>query len=162
MGLWLTIKCVQIRQQRKEDLERHVSEVNMLLRRANGDPSDADNDSNASDEEEEWEGFADPIVPEEINREEEYIDEDKYTTVTIESVGISKEGFEKAGGEKKDEKDGEDEKKKKRVWTVEKPKRTRPTVKKKKFRYESPADRKAARMKIGAKNRAAAEARKGK
>ncbi|KAF2710509.1 hypothetical protein K504DRAFT_481570 [Pleomassaria siparia CBS 279.74] len=149
----------ELRQQRKEDLERHVAEVNMLLRRANGDLSEGGEDAE-SEEEEEWQGFADPIVPEEIDREEEYIDEDKYTTVTIESVGISKDGFEKVGGEKKKEDDAEEQKKQKRVWTIEKPKTKRPTAKKKKFRYESPADRKAARMKIGAKNRASAQARK--
>jgi ribosomal RNA-processing protein 17 len=144
---------LQIRQQRKEDLEKHVSEVNMLLRRAAGEATDVEDSS-----ESEFEGFPDPVIPEEVNREEEYIDEDKYTTVTIESVGISKDGFEKPG-EKKEVVEGP--KKEKRVWTKEKPKSARPTVKKKKFRYESPADRKAARQKIGAKNRAAAAARKG-
>lgn len=126
----------------------------MLLRRAAGEATDVEDSS-----ESEFEGFPDPVIPEEVDREEEYIDEDKYTTVTIESVGISKDGFEKAGGEKKEV--AEAPKKEKRVWTKEKPKSNRPTTKKKKFRYESPADRKAARQKIGAKNRAAAAARKG-
>lgn len=156
-----------MRRQRKEDLEKHVSEVNALLRKAAGEPSEeSGSDEESEDEEAEFEGFGDE-QPEEINREDDYIDEDKYTTVTIESVGISKDGFEKAGGggggeeeDKQEKKDGEE--KKKRVWTKERPKSDRPKKRKKKFRYESKAERKATRMKQGAKKRAQAAARKEK
>jgi ribosomal RNA-processing protein 17 len=100
-----------------------------------------------------------------VNQEDEYIDEDKYTTVTIESVGISRDGFEKAGVDEggdadQDKENGVDGGRNKRVWTKEKPKTNRPTIRKKKFRYESKADRKTTRMKQGAKNRAQAQARK--
>lgn len=157
-----------MRQQRKVDLEKHVSEVNALLRKANGDLSEAEEASSDASDVEAFEGFDETPQIEEINREDEYIDEDKYTTVTIESVGISKEGFEKAGGnEEGDKENGEGERgafaDKKRVWTKEKPKSDRPKKKKKvKFRYESKAERKVTRMKQGAKNRAEAMKRKGK
>lgn len=127
------------------------------------------------EDEDAFEGFDEP-EPEIVNREEEYIDEDKYTTVTIESVGISREGFEKAGEDKEEEggdkendveiegKNGTgDSDGKKRVWTKEKPKTDRPKKKKKqKFRYESKAERKITRAKEGAKKRKQAEARKNK
>jgi ribosomal RNA-processing protein 17 len=160
----------QLRQKRKEDLEKHVSEVNMLLRKANPDLSDLEGHSSDSDGGD-WDGFEDSadtaaaIGPAPINREDEYIDEDKYTTVTIESVGISKDGFEKTGAEKdKEDKENEEEnEKKKRAWTKERPKVDRPKKRKKqKFRYETKAERKVTRMKQGAKNRSQAAARKSK
>jgi len=154
-----------MREQRKLDLERHVTEVKTLMRRANGEDVVSESESAS---EEEFEGFPDPVI-EEVDREEEYIDEDKYTTVTVEAVGISKDGFEKAGKvENRDgdregkEHEGEGSKEKKRVWTVERPKTKKTGFKKKKFRYESPAERKAARAKVSAKKKKAAEARKGK
>jgi ribosomal RNA-processing protein 17 len=121
-------------------------------------------------EDEEFTGFDEPPPQqlEEIDREDEYIDEDKYTTVTVESVAISKEGFEKTksggkeGGEGDNkENDGEREAKK-RVWTKERPKTDRPKKRKKKFRYETKAERKETRMKQGARNRKEAAARKAK
>jgi ribosomal RNA-processing protein 17 len=155
---------------RKEQLEEHVSGINALLRKANGDVGEDGDTDDAEDgtDEDEFSGFDGP-QPEEVDREDEYIDEDKYTTVTIESVGISKEGFEKAGGgdedagEGKDKGSGQDKhgKKTKRVWTKEWPKSDRPKKRKVKFRYENKADRKATRMKQDAKKRAQASARKG-
>jgi ribosomal RNA-processing protein 17 len=154
-----------MRQQRKIDLEKHVNEVNLLMRKAAGEATPSD----SSDSEGEFEGFDDdepasaaPVI-EEINREDEYIDEDKYTTVTIEGVNITKEGFESAKDKESEKKAGEvDGEGKKRVWTKEKPKSSAPKKRKKKFRYEAPAERKAARMKQGAKNKAKAQARRGK
>ncbi|KAF2832089.1 hypothetical protein CC86DRAFT_442480 [Ophiobolus disseminans] len=169
----------ELRQQRKVDLEQHVEEVNRLVKQANGDiPGlvDSSDDDSASDAEEEFSGFADP---EPINQEDEYIDEDKYTTVTIESVGISRAGFlkpddtdpdadahaaKRAAAEAEAEEDLVADKTKgghevkrdangKRIWTKERPKTEWPKKKKKKFRYESKADRKVTRMKEGAKKR---------
>jgi ribosomal RNA-processing protein 17 len=139
-------------------LEKHVNEVNSLLRKARS-PSPS-----SSSEKEEFTGFDSPQpqpqpLPEAIDREDEYIDEDKYTTVTIESVGIGKEGFEKVDDEKED---AEEKKEEEGRWPKEKTKIVRPKkIKKPKFRYESKAERKTTRMKQGAKNRAAAQARKG-
>lgn len=165
----------QMRKQRREDLEKHVSEVNRLVKQANGDLSeDAASEESGSEAGAEWNGFQDApaLEPEVIDQEEEYVDEDKYTTVTIETVGISKHGFEKKGGEA-DEGEGENaggdresgeegDGSKKRVWTKEKPKSDRPKKKKQKFRYESKADRKAERVKQGIKKKKMAQARKGK
>lgn len=143
-----------------------MEEVNRLVKQANGDlPGIGEMSDDDGDDDEEFTGFQEP---EPINQEDEYIDEDKYTTVTIESVGISKAGFSKPGededgkgedgggdGEKKDG-DGKPEK---RVWTKAWPKSDKPKKKKVKFRYETKAERKAERMKIGAKKKKQREAR---
>lgn len=153
---------------RKEQLEEHVSGINDILRKARGeeDGQGGSDDAEGGSEEDVFNGFDDAQTGE-IDREDEYIDEDKYTTVTIESIGISKEGFEKAGagdeeadGNVKENGEGE-QTKTKRVWTKERPKTNRPKKKKTKFRYESKADRKMTRMTQGAKKRAQASARKG-
>jgi ribosomal RNA-processing protein 17 len=96
--------------------------------------------------------------------------------VTIESVGISRSGFSRPGdtadidaedlkkvvAESKEAdaavgKEGKREIQRdengKRIWTKERPKTEWPKKKKKKFRYESKADRKVTRYKEGAKKR---------
>jgi ribosomal RNA-processing protein 17 len=152
---------MQMRKQRKEDLERHVSEVNRLVRQANGEISGDEDTSGVEDaEKEDSNGIVAPpeLLP--IDQEDEYIDEDKYTTVTIESVGISKRGFEKSGGGNSgEEDDGEGGEKKKKVWTKEKPKSAKPKKKKIKFRYETKAERKAERVKQGVKKKKMRESR---
>jgi ribosomal RNA-processing protein 17 len=171
---------VQLREQRKVDLEKHVEEVNRLVKQANGDMSEAGETSGGDDDDNEEEEFTGFQEPEPINQEDEYIDEDKYTTVTIESVGISKAGFsrpgedeqrdtkkggkEGEGGEKKGEGEAEAEAEgKKRVWTKAWPKNNdKPKKKKKKFRYETKTERKAERMKQGMKKRKQKEARTSK
>lgn len=163
----------ELRQQRKVDLEKHVEEVNRLVKQANGNISglghmsadeDSSNDDDDNDEEEE-EPFQEP---EPINQEDEYVDEDKYTTVTIESVGISKAGFSRPGDEDEDGKQkgddggGGEKKPEKRVWTKAWPKTDKPKKKKIKFRYETKLERKAERMKQGAKKKKQREARESK
>jgi ribosomal RNA-processing protein 17 len=117
------------------------------------------------DDEDGWNGIPDePVEP--VDHEAEYIDEDKYTTVTVEAVDVSKEGLQRTLGE--DEEDEEtignrkkaeaaaalkEEESKKKVW----PKKER----KKKFRYESKAERKFTRGKQKAGNKAKADARRG-
>lgn len=139
------------------------------MKTANGNVTDEqtiENEDGAEDEE--WEGIEQE--PEPIDHEEEYIDEDKYTTVTVESVGIAKHGFRKISEDGVTEEDNEsgeelerkEEGKNKKNWTKEKPKSDRPKKKKKKFRYESKADRKITRLKERSKGRKAALARKGK
>ncbi|KAL1591591.1 hypothetical protein SLS60_011841 [Paraconiothyrium brasiliense] len=149
----------EIRKQRKEDLEKHVEEVNRLVRQANGDLSEGSGEDEGP-ENEEWSGIAEPAVPTpsttDINEEEEFVDEDKFTTVTIESVGISKHGFEKRGGDE----EADEAKKDKRVWTKEPPKSNKPKKKKIKFRYETKTERKAERVKQGLKKKKLAAKRK--
>jgi ribosomal RNA-processing protein 17 len=119
----------------------------------------------------EWSGIPDPPPPpisRDVNHEEEYIDEEKYTTVTVEALDVSKEGIYKASKgedhsyeptnveetESVDKKDGAT----KKAWTRNKPKSH--VAKTKKFRYESKAERKVTRLKEKSGNRKKAKARK--
>ena len=107
----------------------------------------------------EWRGIEDdPVEVEVVDHEEEYIDEDKYTTVTVEAVGVSKEGLKKVvaeddESEKEYAKPFEKDEKGKKVW----PKK----VRKKKFTYESRAERKFTKAKQKAGNKSRADARRG-
>lgn len=146
---------MQLREERKQELEEHVEAVNRALREVR-DPGVLGGES----EEDSWEGIADEVpVVEAVDHEEEYLDEDKYTTVTVEAVDISKDGFSKSRGEYSEESDKEapasveKEEKPKKVWPKKAPK--------KKFRYESKAERKVTRGKQKAGNKAKADARRG-
>lgn len=139
-----------MREERKQELEEHVEAVNALLKDARS----------SGEEEDEWGGIEDnEAVVEPVDHEEEYIDEDRYTTVTVEAVDVSKEGIVKIGEEEsenevseEDTKPAEKEASGRKVW----PKKPR----KKKFRYESKADRKVTRGKQKAGNKARADARR--
>ena len=96
--------------------------------------------------------------------DEEYVDEDKYTTVTVEAM----EDFDPASqsdeepdvqsqGEQKGH--GETKPRKKRTWSKD---GKNAKAKKKKFRYESKAERQVTRQKQKSKNHAAKVRRKGK
>ena len=97
-----------------------------------------------------------------IDEEEEYIDEERYTTVTVEAVNVDRDGMHKPSAradEQKAEKAARD--KKEQEEQAEKAeegseKRTKewPKKKKKKFRYESKDDRRATVRKERAKNAA--------
>lgn len=124
--------------------------------------SDAEDD----EAEQEWDGIAEEAPkPDGVD---EYVDEDKFTTVTIETMDDDPRKWN--GGEDEEEvtvvKEGEEgvdgADGKKRVWTKEKPKKkSGPKERKKKFRYESKAERQQTRAKQRSKNAAAAKARKG-
>jgi len=145
-----------LREERKEELEEHVAAVNSALEEA-GIIGVGEEDEDA------WGGIEDEnkeAAPEVLDHEEEYVDEDRYTTVTIEAVDVSKEGLKKVGEDDEESDQApelvtaegkEDDGKKK--W----PKKPR----KKKFRYESKAERKFTRGKQKAGNKARADARKG-
>lgn len=152
-----------------------MQEVNALLRKANEDlegGSDDGGEGDASDEgeaKEEWDGFDEPPA---VHRADEYIDEDKYTTVTVESVDVSKDGFHRAGDERasgnppgeqpsrKAATNSREPTSKRRVWTKEKPVNAKPKKKQKKFRYEGKAERKVTSTKERLKNRDQAKARR--
>ncbi|KAF2499196.1 hypothetical protein BU16DRAFT_578812 [Lophium mytilinum] len=152
-----------IRQQRKDDLERHVNEVNALLKKASGDMSEGGEETDDDENEDEWEGIAEELPPP-IDREEEYIDEDKYTSVTVESVDISKSGFskpeEEGGTQEVGDAASKDAESKKRVWTKDNPHKDKPKKRKVKFRYETKSERKVTRFKERSKNRSQAKARR--
>jgi ribosomal RNA-processing protein 17 len=144
-----------LREERKQELEEHVEAVNAILKEVNGVDSDEDDEGA-------WNGFEDEKAPVEVlDHEEEYVDEDRYTTVTVEAVDVSKEGLQKVVDE--DDSDAEaptlveakddkaDDGKKK--W----PKKPR----KKKLRYESKVERKLTRAKQKSNNNKRADARKG-
>lgn len=108
--------------------------------------------------EDEWDGLSDNgAVEAPIDLEEEYIDEDRYTTVTVEAVSVDRDGLHKPLPEpesdpeedaaKLDKQEGErTEEMSKRQATKEKPKK-----KKKPFRYESKFDRQLTERKQRAK-----------
>lgn len=177
----------ELRKQRKEDLERHVSEVKAAMRQMNPDlatsSSDEDDDDDDDDgqegEDAEWNGIQDEQADAVVDREDEYVDEDKYTTVTVETVDVGRGGLTKRKAPDDDDDDedeasgdgesgGEEQQKGaaaaaartkdgKRAWTKEKPKTDKPKKKKKKFRYESKCDRKVTQAKVKAKKRAQGE-----
>lgn len=116
-----------------------------------------------------WNGIGD--VEEETDREEEYVDEDRFTTVTVEAVDVSRDGISKAVQEEdvedsedpeignrpstngvKEAQDGKSRRAKEKPSGVKK--------KKKKFRYESKAERKITRHKEKSGNKKQAIARK--
>ena len=145
-----------------------------MIKEANGasDPSEEEYE----DQEEPWDGIKedhDPLV----DHEDEYMDEDRFTTVTVEAVDVSKHGLEKAIPDEDGESMVSDTQKShaeyqqatvsqgrkgsedgKRVWTKKPPNGAR--KRKKKFRYETKAERKATRYKERAGNKVKARARK--
>lgn len=165
------IEQSQIRDERKADLEMHVKEVNALLSKPNGNTmSGTDSDEEDQDIVEVYEGLEDPIPV--VDHEDEYVDEDKYTTVTVEEVDISRHGLSKARKAVEDGNAGHvaageppepDTKLRpgaRRKAAPDKDKLKRPK-KKRNFRYESKVDRKVSYLKVKAKNAKAAKARKG-
>ena len=157
--------------------------VNSMMRNAGRVASDSNEEEEEEEkedyeaEEEQWDGIKDNQNPP-VDHEDEYMDEDRFTTVTVEAVHISKDGLQKAVQEEEDGSDVADtnrsdmeppestasqgrtgSEKGKRVWTKEPP--SGPRKKRKKFRYESKAERKATRYKEKSGNKAKARARKG-
>jgi ribosomal RNA-processing protein 17 len=152
----------QLREERRQELEAHIEAVNALLAEAKTPDIDDSDDS----EHETWNGILDSHLIEPIDHEAEYIDEDRYTTVTVEAVDVSKEGLHRVvkDTDTKEEESSSDPKTptdtaerktgaSRKIW----PKKTR----KKKFRYESKAERKATRGKQKAGNKVKADARRG-
>lgn len=166
-----------MREERKADLEKHVEMVNALLRKANDGFLESEDEEREDGfaENEEWGGIDELPV---INHEDEYIDEGKYTSVTVEAIDISRDGLRileednrqgsDADANEDKEVNGDTNKitksaperdaKGKRIWTKEKP--DKPKKKKKKFRYENKAERKATRFKERSGNKAKARARR--
>jgi ribosomal RNA-processing protein 17 len=145
----MLILFLQLREERRQAVEEHVQAVTQILREAEaagteGKPEDGGSDSD------EWNGLDDGddnVVPEEpIDMEEEYIDEDRYTTVTVEAVSVDRDGLHKPGAHSKDEEeDGsapKDTNEEEKTETASDDKKTWPKKKKKKvFRYETKQER---------------------
>ncbi|KAH7318757.1 nucleolar protein 12-domain-containing protein [Stachybotrys elegans] len=139
-----------IREERRREVEEHVQNVNKMLREAGAAVPDLEEESSEEEEAEEWAGFPDRPELEIIDHEEEYIDEDRYTTVTVESVSVSRDGLSKpeVPGENSDS----EEKAVAATEAKEDSKPTRPKKKKKKFRYESRIERQLSNVRQKAKN----------
>lgn len=145
---------IQMREERKAEYQRafeeHRRQMDLLKKEDEGSE-----DSESDDEAEEWEGIAEPPP---VDYEAEYIDEDKYTTVTVEEMDSSREGLLKYGNEgesdgrseqeegKQTQKTPETDAGSKAAATKKKPQNDK-TKKKKKFRYESKEDRKVGHAK---------------
>ncbi|CCU77086.1 unnamed protein product [Blumeria hordei] len=137
----------KLRDSRKQELEEHVNTVNAML-------GDMESANNLTDNESTWDGISDTNSPVSMSVDhfEEYVDEERYTTVTIESVDVSRSGLIKPVNATKAEviKPGPT------PQTIEKTgKNPWPKKAKKKFRYETKAERKMtrAKMQVGKKKR---------
>jgi ribosomal RNA-processing protein 17 len=135
--------------------------VNAELRKQNPDLSSSEDEEDG----EEWKGVEDAVEQVEApqQEEEDFVDEDKFTTVTVEPM----DDFHEAVNGAEDDDGGVD----KRHGNGDAPVvRTKVTSKggdgqkkkKRKFRYESKAERAATRHKQKSKNHAAKVRRKGK
>lgn len=129
-----------------------------------------DGDSSGADEAdgEEWKGVdhevgSTAMEAEALPEDEEYVDEDKYTTVTVEPMGESDhDDHEHTDEEKAAAVSAPSNQavvtKKKRPWAKDGD--TKAKVRKKKFRYESKAERAVTRQKQKTRSRKAANARR--
>jgi ribosomal RNA-processing protein 17 len=151
----------QLREERKKELEEHVDAVNNILIEAGTigfkDESEEDGDG--------WNGIQDDEPLEPIDHEAEYIDEDRYTTVTVEAVDVTKEGLQRVADEDDSNDEEAEEQRKQKAAEVDAGSSTKKVwpkkEKKKQFRYESKAERKVTRGKQKASNKSKANARRG-
>ena len=155
-----------MRDERKADLERHVEAVNAGMRGIGPGQDEEESGTEASGERErDWDGMPEVL---DVNREEEYVDEDKFTTVTVEAVDVGWDGLHKVHdddeGEEEDrgmaERERGGERTGKRLWTKEPPLAAGRKKKKKKFKYESKAERKVTRRKERMGSKAQAKMRR--
>ncbi|KAI9809707.1 MAG: hypothetical protein M1825_000139 [Sarcosagium campestre] len=164
----------KLREDRKAEAQSHVEAVNALVKQANGlTPGDSDDPESEEGGSTEWEGIDDSVCATEVNREEQYIDEDRFTSVTVEAVKVSREGLHNLVDD--DETPGKDVERPSRVNGAKRgadikegdkrqypnqSKSLKPKKKRKKFRYENKAERKVTRAKERAGNSAKARERR--
>ncbi|KAF4455226.1 nucleolar protein 12 [Fusarium austroafricanum] len=128
----------QIREERKREVEEHVQTVNRLLQESEAAGA-VEQESDEGDEE--WDGIPDQPELDIVDHQEEYIDEDRYTTVTVESVSVTRDGLHKPQVDEDNEEDKKEEENKDEK--TEKSRRE-PKKKKKKFRYDTKFERQLA------------------
>lgn len=148
-----------MREERKRDVEDHVETVNRMLRESGAITSELEQNEEGDEEADEWTGCQDQPDIELVDHEEEYIDEDRYTTVTVESVSVSRDGLEKpeVATDKAEDKGAEkhgDETAEGHNTSSEKPRKPR----KKKFRYETKFERQLTERKQKAQGRSRGKA----
>ncbi|OJD17771.1 hypothetical protein AJ78_02180 [Emergomyces pasteurianus Ep9510] len=103
----------RIREERRAEFERAIAENRTVMQEisraaacgsgSDGEDDDEEQENNNMDEE--WEGITEPPP---IDYEAEYIDEDKYTTVTVEELDASREGFRRRADKELDKGDDEE------------------------------------------------------
>ncbi|KAL5340543.1 nucleolar protein 12-domain-containing protein [Aspergillus crustosus] len=155
----------RMREERNADFEHALEEHKRQLKRLKEMDDSGDDSNHASGDEggdEEWDGIAEPPA---VDYEAEYVDEDKYTTVTVEEMDPSKEGLLQSDDDSSDEQPKEQPAEDAKSTKPEKPKKqsdNKLKKKKKKFRYESKDERKVTRLKERMSNHKKAQARKEK
>lgn len=150
---------------------KHVEAVNAAVRQAEKGFREDDDSSEEKEEQEPFNGIDEPVA---VDHEDDYLDEDKHTVVTVEAVDVSHEGLEKRQ-EGSDEEDDDPTESKgpsgklssghaeagRKDHRVNQNLKKQPK-KKQKFRYESKAERKVTRMKERSGGKAKAKERRGK
>ncbi|KAL8767525.1 MAG: hypothetical protein Q9203_006073 [Teloschistes exilis] len=157
------------RENRKAELQEHVNAVNAAVKAAEevvGEHADSDSS---------WDDSRVGIrEPAQIDHEDDFVDEDRHTVVTVETVDVSRDGLHKIedGFEGKDDSRAAHDNSRtepkvavngrmgKGPRASQKPEQ-QPKKRKKKFRYESKAERKATRFKEKSGSKAKAKARRG-
>ncbi|KAL8770764.1 MAG: hypothetical protein Q9209_003631 [Squamulea sp. 1 TL-2023] len=161
-----------LRETRRADLEKHVEAVNAAVRKAEdsfGRHESSDDERKSSN------GLEEPVK---VDHEDDYLDEDKHTVVTVEAVDVSHEGLQRR--EEGSDEEGDDISRPKNTeripgrplsgdaetgkkdQRIDRGFQKQPKKKKKKFRYESKAERKVTRMKERSGGKAKAKERRGK
>lgn len=137
-----------------------MQQVNNALKQAAQAGYIESEEDGLSDEEkaDEWGGFQDtPVRQDLVDHEEEYVDEDRFTTVTVESVNISKDGLTSSRPDEEDSADerGGDKNTQAQPERTDSEKNEHATKKKKKqrFRYESKLERQITTIKEKARNK---------
>ncbi|KAJ5558731.1 Nucleolar protein 12 [Penicillium sp. DV-2018c] len=153
----------KIREERKKDFEKAIEEHAAVLKRMKEDAGDI-SETEGEKEEEDWEGFEEPPA---VDYEAEYIDEDKYTTVTVEEMDASREGLLKAArGEDSETEEPKTYPTESTEADAKKKRRPRSAAseaarkKKRNFRYETKVERKQTMLKQRAVKSKRAKARK--
>ncbi|KAJ5938223.1 Nucleolar protein 12 [Penicillium verhagenii] len=154
----------KLREERAADMKRIMEEHKSHLKRMKAE-FDSDSDSNADEgsDEEEWGGIEEPPA---VDYEAEYVDEDKYTTVTVEEMDTSRDGLRNLAKGDDSEEEEEEKPATKTPEAEAKPEKKfrktthKPKQKKKQFRYESKSDRKITASKQRSSNSRKAKARR--
>lgn len=151
------LATAQIRDERKQAVEDHVKNVEAMLKESQVAGLGSDDEA-GSGSDGEWGGIEDPAPEaptlEPVDHEEEYVDEDLYTTVKIEAVSVDRDGLHnKAELEAEDNGSGNEDDRKKWQSAEEDKKKARKEQpkKKKKFRYETKLERQATNRRNKAK-----------
>ncbi|KAL9099736.1 MAG: hypothetical protein Q9163_004802 [Psora crenata] len=143
-----------LREERRADLEKHMEAINAIYMKGRHiEPSETSEPDQRTGVEQRKGNQELPA----ISHQDAYVDEEKFTTVTVEAVDVFKDGLHKVATEadgyneaqdndpsKVTLSDSRNSRRGERVWTKEP---SASADKKKKFRYESKAERKATRRK---------------